>query len=339
MNILFDLLHSSDINLFKNAIKYLEKEQHNIIITIRQRGRLEAIARNEFPNINILKIGKHRKNIFLKIFGQISRELEFIKFFRANKINVSVNQGFANIIAAKVYRIPFLQFEDDFEYKLAFYYVRYFCTRDIMPSFIPVNNNNIVNYKGFKELAYLHPNYFTPNLDELKKYNIKPNNYVFIREVANVSLNYKKSNLSIFKIREKIKKLGLKIMLSLEDKKISYYFKEDCIILEEPVDDIFSLMKYALFTISSGDTMARESCLLGTPTIYTGRRNMVVNKPLLELGCMFKEDTENAIFRRINSLFQKNLKEKIRGIIEDNIKNKWEDTTAVVIKHILDFQE
>ena len=337
MNILFDLNHPVDVNFFKNAIKILSESGHNIVITYRDRGRLGKIAKFELGEYSPIRIGQHQKTFATKIIGQLKRDSEFISFQRRKKIDISVCFGPTNVIASWLNGIPYLAFEDDFEYKIPFYHANIFSTRHIMPACIQVSKKNIYHYNGLKELAYLHPRYFSPRVDELKRYELLPEKYVFIREIANVSLNYQKQNLLINEIVNFIKSLGLNIVLSLENKDLKSLYDRDCIILEEPVEDIYSLMKFALFAVSSGDTVARETALLGTPTIYTGGRDMAVNDELINIGCMFKEDKLENIIERISRLSIEGEKERITRIVADKISCHWEDTTEVILKHINDF--
>ena len=107
-------------------------------------------------------------------------------------------------------------------------------------------------------------------------------------------------------------------------------FKDKCLILEEPVNDIHSLMHFAAITISSGDSMARESCLVGTPSIYTGGRYMDVNEPLIRNGFMksvaSKEELKNAIVESLSG----NFSEEVSLQIKKAIKSDWSDTTKIM---------
>lgn len=339
MNILFDLNHPVDVNFFKNAIKILSKSGHNIVITYRNRGRLGKIVKFELGEFAPIKIGQHQKTFIKKITGQLTRDLKFLSFQRRKKIDISVCFGATNAIASWLNGIPYLAFDDDFEYKIPFYHANLFSTRHIMPAYIPVNKKNIHHYNGFKELAYLHPRYFSPRVDELKRYELLPGKYVFIREIANVSLNYQKQNLLLTKIVNFIKNLGLEIVLSLENKDLKYLYGRDCIILKEPVKDIYSLMRFALFVISSGDTVAREAVLLGTPAIYTGGRSMAVNDELIKSGFMFKENKLENIINQIVKLSIKSEKERMKRPVADKINYQWEDTTEVILRHINNFAQ
>ena len=112
----------------------------------------------------------------------------------------------------------------------------------------------------------------------------------------------------------------------------------DCIILQEPVTDIFSLMYHSLFSVSSGDSVARETALMGVPTIYTGGRFMAVNIQLIELGVMHSSTNQVKIFNLINS-FDKTTKNNIRKRVLYYSKFVWQDTTKVILDHIKSFNK
>jgi predicted glycosyltransferase len=338
MNILFDFNHPADVNFFKNAAKKLAEAGDHIFVTYRQRGSLHKVIEAELGEFSPLQIGRHNSSsFFMKVLAQLYRDFRFLPYFKRNRIELSVGTS-TNVISARLMGIPHLAFEDDLEYKVTFYHANLFATRHIMPSYIDVKKRNIYHYRGLKELAHLHPSYYTPRAAALERYGLHPEEYVFIRKIARVSLNYKRQDDLGPAVIKNIRKQGLKILLSLEDKRQRGLYQDDCMILEEPVPDIFALMKFAAFCISSGDSMARESCLLGTPTIYTGRREMKVNEYLIEIGCLFKEDTEEAIMNRISFLIRHRLKGQVAATVARKIEQDWEDVTQVIIRHVNDFR-
>lgn len=336
MNILFDINHPVDVNFFKNAMLMLKGKGHNIHIIFRERGKLEKILRYELNQFPITMIGSHKSGFTKKISSQLHRDYKIISFIKKNKIDLIACFGSTAAISSWYCSKPYLAFDDDFEYKIPFYHANWFATRHIYPDFIEFSNSRTYKYHGFKELAYLHPNYLKTSEKALKKYSILPNEYVFVREIANISLNYKENTSILKELINKIKKKGLSIILSLEDKGLKDNYIDDCIILEEPVSDIYSLLYYALFAVSSGDTVARETALLGVPTIYTGGRAMVVNKVLVEAGLMFESTNVKDINELINTL-TKGKKKETRKKSMNLIENTWEDTTFVILKHIDDF--
>ena len=123
-----------------------------------------------------------------------------------------------------------------------------------------------------KEWAYLNPRTFVPKEAALEKYGVKPKEYMFLREVSVGTINYAgQESGAILGIKDMIPK-GMKVLFSLEEKKRRNEYPEDWILLQEPIEDIHSLIYYSAGLVSSGDSMAREAALLGVPSYYLGIR-------------------------------------------------------------------
>ena len=129
-----------------------------------------------------------------------------------------------------------------------------------------------VVHNTLKEWAYLNPRTFVPKVEVLERYGVKPKEYMFLREVSVGTINYTgQESGAILGIKDMIPK-GMKVLLSLEEKKRRKEYPEDWILLQEPIEDIHSLIYYAAGLVSSGDSMAREAALLGVPAYYLGIR-------------------------------------------------------------------
>lgn len=334
MNILFDLLHPADVNLFKNSIYNLSKEGHQVYLTYRQRGVLDLIAKSELPEFELVRLGTHRKSLLGKIFSIIQREVLAFRFLHKNKIKLVASQGLACGVACKLLGVKILHYDDDSEYRITFLLGKWFSDIDVMPDFMPVNGKNFFKYRGYKELAYLHPNYFTPYPVILKEYGLQPNGYVFIREIANVSVNYHNRIGLLPEIVNYLKNKGIKILLSIENKTLVNEFNDSCIILKEPVKHLYSLIYFSCFVISSGDTMAREACLLGNPCIYTGGRMMQANHRFIDIGTMVKTEVIEEIYGTIDTMMDVSFNQRSKEKMTALIANEFEDTNVVLISQI-----
>jgi len=62
--------------------------------------------------------------------------------------------------------------------------------------------------------------------------------------------------------------------------------------------------------------MVRESCLVGTPAIYTGKRDMLVNREFIKKSCMFKVNNINDL----NIIIKKIIENDIRKILNIPLK-------------------
>ena len=123
-----------------------------------------------------------------------------------------------------------------------------------------------------KEWAYLNPRTFVPKVEVLEKYGVKPKEYMFLREVSVGTINYAgQASGAILGIKDMIP-TGMRVLFSLEEKKRRDEYPADWILLQEPIEDIHSLIYYSAGLVSSGDSMAREAALLGVPSYYLGIR-------------------------------------------------------------------
>ncbi|WP_113923001.1 DUF354 domain-containing protein [Cognataquiflexum aquatile] len=324
-NILIDIKHPAQLNLFKNISKKLQKQGWNVIICYLDRGKLPKIIQKEYPGFECIKVGSSRGTKW-SIFwnGNVVRTVDFIKIIRDKKIRLCLAASSAPMaLACKLCRIPLLQFYDDPERKGINKINEFLSTKLFFPPIID-KSSKIEWFNCLKEWSYLSPSYFKPNLSVLDKFGLKPYTYVFVREVSNKSFNYyNQMDAIVCSISSQLDQ-NFPFLLSLEDKTIKDKFPLNWILLEEPIEDIHSLIFYSKLTVSSGDSMAREGAMLGVPSIYCGIRKMKANQLLIDRGILKHFPLENAI-EPINSLLktESNLvnQEKIRR----NLLDEWDD--------------
>ena len=124
-----------------------------------------------------------------------------------------------------------------------------------------------MDIESVKEWAEMKPRRFVPKVEVLEKYGVKPKEYMFLREVTVGTINYSgQASGAILGIKQMIP-AGMKVLFSLEEKKRRDEYPADWILLQEPIEDIHSLIYYAAGLVSSGDSMAREAALLGVPFV------------------------------------------------------------------------
>ena len=331
MKILVDIVHMADVNFYKKALQILDNKGHEIIISVMGRGNLPEVVAKELGNAII--IGAHsKKNFLVKSMVNIKRITILRRLIKKTKPDLVTSFSYYPAAAAIGLNVKSVIFHDDAEYKKQFLLCRKFAGSLVIPDFIRENGRNIIKHHFYKEWAYLNPKYFKANEKVLKYYGLEKNKYVIIRDIAKISLNYKKSNdINYAKIIDSIKNKGLKIVVSLEDKSRKDMFKGG-ILLKEPVQDIYSIVYYSLALISSGDTMAREAALLGVPSFYASQRKMAVNKELISKGFISPLNDEISLgkFVRVLSRKQKNkLSRKLKNYV-----SSIEDTTKIIVDEI-----
>ncbi|MHA1381282.1 MAG: DUF354 domain-containing protein [Candidatus Helarchaeota archaeon] len=341
MKILIDISHPAHVNFFKLAINKLDKSKNNIIITYLNRDKLPLIIGKELPNYFIKCVGAHKRTIFSIIFdANLKKFFNLLTFslFNKNKIDLGISVGsFPLGFVLKILGKPNLQFGDDPEKKLNFLLMRLSSTELFFP---PITNrkNNIKTMNALKEWAYLSPKYFLPKKEEIRRYNLQPKEYFFIREVSTGSMNYRKQQPNIIaSFAHRLPKY-YKVLLSLEDKTKAYKYPLDWILLEEPLNDIHSIMYYSKVVISSGDSMAREGAMLGVPSIYCGLRDMKANEIMINKGMMFKIEPHK-VPDFISKILSGDIKTEKQDAYRQRLYHEWDDITEFIINQIKKYKK
>lgn len=288
MNIWIDIAHIPQYNYYKQFILSLAKNGHNVFVTILDRGKLYNIATHELKNIDnvyVKKIGKHRLTKWSAIIdANIIRLVKLLIWALKNRIDIAFSNHHQTSIIAKILSISGYAFGDDPQSKIYPTFVKY-AKKSHMLIYEDVNNvilpkDNVL--PALKEWAYLSPKEFVPNVEVLKKYGVEPKKYLFLREVTVGTTNYvgQKAGAVLHEVEnirkayylENGEKKQMKVLFSLERKNTANQYPKYWILLQEPIEDIHSLIYYSAGLVSSGDSMAREAALLGVPSYYLGIR-------------------------------------------------------------------
>ena len=276
MNVWIDILHIPQFNFYKPLVKALSNQGHLVYMTVLNRGKLPQIVMREteeWRDVFVDVVGKHRMTKWSALWdANIVRAFQLRNWVKGKKIDIGFSNGMLLAWVCKNKGIRNYSFDDDpqtFDRKgkerwnTECNYCVYEDETIKAPSHV---------LRCTKEWAYLNPRTFVPNEKELEKYGVKPKEYMFLREVSVGTINYTgQESGAILGIKDMIPK-GMKVLLSLEEKKRRNEYPEDWILLQEPIEDIHSLIYYAAGLVSSGDSMAREAALLGVPSYYLGIR-------------------------------------------------------------------
>jgi len=332
MNIICDIGHPAHVNFFKSALIRLSEEGHTVTIIGLNRGRLQDIIRREFRDFRIRFVGKHRGGKLSIVFeANVAKFLHLLYILRNEKCDIGISVGSITLgLALKFYGKPNIQFDDDPERKLNVFLEKLTSTELYFPP-VTSPNGKIRIMNSLKEWAYLSPEYFSPDKQVLKEYNLSPYRYLFVREISTKSFNYNRQHpFAVATFAHKLPS-RFKVVFSLEDKSALSQYPPDWILLEEPVRDIHSLIYYSKVAISSGDSIAREGALLGVPSIYCGQRKMKANQVLCKKGLLFvkaPDDVPECVGKIIAGEIRVDDQEKFRH----KLTHDWEDVTGSIIR-------
>ena len=309
MNIWIDINHIPQWNFYRPLVEKVMAKGHRVYITVLDRGKLAKIVKREaekMVHVQVDVVGRHRMTKWSAILeANILRDLQLCHWIRGKKVDIGFSNGMQLAMVCGLKGIPNYSFDDDPQTKDRKGKERWntqcnFCVYEDDTIKAP---SHVL--RCTKEWAYLNPRTFVPNEKVLEKYGVKPKEYMFLREVTVGTTNYtgQKSG-AILGIKDMIP-AGMKVLFSLEEKKRRDEYPVDWILLQEPIEDIHSLIYYSAGLVSSGDSMAREAALLGVPSYYLGiRYSMPANAAASKVASLQNRKTESfeRWIERVNEL-------------------------------------
>ena len=269
MKIFIDIGHPAHVHYFRYIINKLKVDGNDIFITARNKDVTHQLLNNY--NISFTSRGSGSDSLLGKFFYLLKADLLLLRL--AKIFNPDLFLSFASPYASHVSSIirkPHIAFTDTEHAKLGIFSFLPFTDIVFTPEVYKSDHGvNHLRFHGYMEQCYLQKQYFEPNIDILKKLQLKENDkYVIIRLVSwkashdigqkGLSLGYLKRLIALIENQAKVfLSVEGKIPRDLEKYKLSI----------NPAD-IHSILYYAELFIGEGATMASECAILGTPSIY-----------------------------------------------------------------------
>lgn len=276
MKVLIDICHPAHFHFFRNPIRMLEKHGHEVLIT----------SRDKEVTIKLLD-GSGLKHIPLSAASQGSKVGLLGELFSRNRALYKVVRDFEPDVMAAIggifiaqvgvlTRVPSVVFYDTENAKLQNLLTYPFASVVSVPecyeSWVP---KYVDRYRGYHELAYLHPKYFEPDREVAIASGLAPDGDSYLVRVVSWNANHDigENGWTEGVLRDVIRHLehfGTVIVSSespLPEDLRKYQFAG------RP-EDLHHLMAFCRLYVGESATMASESVVLGVPAIYaaeTGR--------------------------------------------------------------------
>lgn len=322
MNLFFFIGHPAQYYLFKNTYNYFKQKGYRLTYIIRDKDILEKLLIEEqekYYKINYKGTGKGKFAIFSRGFiDLIKQDFKLLTLCLKDRPTLMIGTNYSITHIGYILRIPSIVLnEDDFKINKFFCWLTYpFAKHIISPKVCDVGKYNYkkIEYDGYQKLAYLHPKYFTPNIEVLKQYFRAGTKYVLIRlvnfnaghDIESVNSGIQKSLLR--NIITLIEELGYEVYISNEGK-VDEEFRD--YELKIKFSDIHNIMYYSSLFIADSQSMIVEAAVLGVPSI---RYNSFVGKISVLNELEKKYMLTNGV--RLNN--QQELMGKINQILKDN---------------------
>jgi uncharacterized protein len=322
LKILFYFNHPAHFHLFKESIRIFKSKGNEIIIIIKKKDVLEDLLSKEGWNYyNVFP--KERKNSkFAIAMSLIRRNIEVFKIALKQKPTLMIGTSVEITHIGKILRIPSIMVNEDDAGQIGYWpKISYpFASTILAPSSCDVGKwaDKTIFYNGYHELAYLHPNYFAPNINNITELSPENKPYYIIR-LSKLQAHHDKGKSGItdalaIKI---IKKLKTKGNVFISSERLFGKELEKYRIKIHP-SFIIDALTFATIYIGDSQTMAAEAATLGTPSI---RFNDFVGK----LGYLEELEHKYGLTYGIKTSDADKLLQKIDELLAiTNLKVEWQ---------------
>ncbi len=269
MKIFIDIGHPAHVHYFRNFISIMKKEGHEIFVSARDRYPVKELL--DFYDIPFYNRGKGKNSVVGKLAYMFY--IDVVLFFKSLKFRPDIFISFTGAYTThvgKLLNIPSLVIDDTDSEVLNRKFYQPFATNIFTPDVFQYDlGKKHVKFKGYMELAYLHPKYFKNKNNGHDILNIDPSEKYTIVRFVNWQANHDYGHNGIseankIKAVKEFSKFG-KVYITSE-KELPNELDEYRISI--PPEQMHDVMASASLLYGESATMASESAVLGVPAIY-----------------------------------------------------------------------
>lgn len=270
MKYLLYIGHPAHYHNLKFVSQELSDKGHEIIWVVREKDVLfNLLDEVKFKTYFIKE--KAPKGKWGRIRRILNREFRMLGIMLKHRPNLAIGTDLVITHIGKLLRIPsIIVNEDDAEAVPLFANMGMkYATHILAPECCSVGpyRDKSVFYKGYQELAYLHPDYFTPDRSKVESLFAGEERFFLLRfasltahhddGVEGINDQLAKKIIAILKPKGKI--------WITSERELSSDFEKYRIAI--PATEIHHALFYADLYIGDSQTMAAEAAVLGTPSL------------------------------------------------------------------------
>lgn len=333
MRVFVTIQHPAHVHFFRNAIAELEDAGHNVHVFAREKEMaVELLHRYDIDHEVLAGTASG-----LSELARVQATYEARLLRRAVQLKPDVITAIGGVAAAhvaKVVRARSVIFYDtehaELIQKLAFPFADVIYTPDCYTRDV---GSKQVRYPGYHELAYLHPDRFTPDPTVVEDLGLDPEEKFTVLRLVEWGASHDVGQGGFDDVRDVVAQLedaGSKVLITSERSLPSSLEPHRATVAPHRMHD---LLAYADLFVGEGATMAAESAVLGTPAIYVNTLTMGYTDELderYELLFNYQQDDrhERALEKSVSILEGDTDWQKRRErLLDDKV-----DTTDVILR-------
>lgn len=333
MRVLIDIGHPAHVHYFRNLASELSQKGHTVFWTVKDMQTAKDLLHHYGFHFRVLP--KKTDSLIGKILNQFRYNFLLYKICRREKINFAIGSSAGIVHVSRLLNVKSILFDDDDDkvQPLVARFVNPFAHMILSPDAIRSKPKRSILYPGYQELAYLHPNRFSPDPEVLREAGLAPGEKFFILRFnafkAHHDVGVRGLDLSQkLKLIEVLSPHG-KIFITAE-RTIEPELEQ--FRLKVRPEKIHSLMAYATLFLGDSQTMTSEAAVLGVPALkcntFAGKLS-VPNELENKYGLCFSylpEQFEEMLNKLNELLAMQNLKEEWQKRRESMLKEKMDVT-------------
>jgi len=336
VKLLFLVGHPAHVHLFRNAIAELRARGHSVwIAAIEKETTLRLLS---VYGLDYTPVGKNVPTIAGKLLDLPLKDIRLVMLLSRIRPDLVVSTGSPYAAqASAALSIPHVAFSDteiaSGVIRLMLPFTDVVCT----PSCFWLDlGSKHVRYRGYHELAYLHPNRFEANPDIFEAIDAVPSDRLIVVRFASWDSSHDlgargvgsglDGGLTSFVLQ--LEPYG-RVLISSE-REIPKSLRE--LELTIPLDRVHDLLAAATLYIGEGATMASEAGVLGTPWIFVSNEGRgYLNDQENRYGLGYHVASPEAALVRAKSLLgQDDLKSEWKAKRESLLRDKIDVTQFIV---------
>jgi hypothetical protein len=268
MVVLVDILHPAHVHVFRHTIQRLSADGHRVVVTARRKEMsLDLLDAYGIPYTLI----SEQRHGFGLVIEMLERTWRLCRICRRERPNLLMGiMGPSIAVAGRLLGIPAWVFYDTenawitngFAYPLA--------RRVYTPAcYLGPTRRNQIRYAGYHELAYLHPNRFTPDPSIPARHGIDPNQPYFIVRFVGWQASHDvgekgMTRSSQERLVHELQAHGRVLITSEAGVPESL----QPLAVRFPVQDMHHVMAFSRLVVGESATMASEAAVLGVPAVF-----------------------------------------------------------------------
>lgn len=302
MNIIIDVNHPGHVHLFKNFAFIAQEKGWKVLFT----------AKDKEVTIDLLKAYKLKyKNLGPHYTGKLGKIYSLLRhvirlFFVSIKFKPDFYLSHGSVPASWVsflLRKKYIAFEDTGNMEQIRLYKPFAHAILTNESFKQDYGKVHIRYKGYHELAYLHPNYFSPDPQIYNYLNINEGETYFILRFVSWGATHDvgQSGFSVNQKRKIVDLLQLhgKVFISSEG---ALPNDLEYLGIKIPPEKIHDVLAFAYLYIGEGLTMASECAMLGTPAIHVNSMTAETIEEQEEYGLLYHFSNSIGVIDKLEEL-------------------------------------